>query len=204
MTGAGPSEQQQHTTRAEELPPPVSAVERANRMSAQNMLRSLVPLVVICVAFVGWLAFLRQDSQDPVRAIDPAPSVGRAAEYAAYPLEAPADLPEGFRATDTDVVATPETPGSPVTLRIDYVTPADDYAGYVTSDAPEAPEVAEVLDDAVPQGTVDVDGEQWTRATTTRDETVLSREVDGVTVLVTGSAGDEELRALAASVRPVR
>ncbi|RBY85254.1 DUF4245 domain-containing protein [Blastococcus sp. TF02A-26] len=203
MTGAGPSDQQQQTVPAEELPAPTSAVERANRMSAQNMLRSLAPLVVICVAFVGWLAFLRQDDRDPVRPIDPAPSIGRAAEYAAYPLEAPEDLPEGFRATDTDVTASPETPGSPVTLGIDYVTPADEYAVYVTSDDPDAPEVDDVLDGAENQGTVDVDGDEWTRATTTRDETVLFRELDGVTQLVTGSAGEDDLRTLAAAARPV-
>lgn len=201
MTGAGPSDQQQQTVPDEERPPPVSAVERANRMSSGNMLRSLAPLVVICLAFVGWLAFLRQDSDDPVHAIDAAPSVGRAAEYAAYPLEAPADLPEGFRPTDTDVTG---SPGSPVTLRIDYVTPADEYAGFVTSDDPEAPEVDDVLDGAQAEGTVDIDGREWTRSTTTRDETALSREADGVTVLVTGSAGEEELRTLAAAVRPVR
>jgi hypothetical protein len=199
MTGVGPSDQQQ-TVPAEELPPPVSAVERANRMSAGNMLRSLAPLVAICLAVVGWLAFLRQDADDPVRPIDPAPSIGRAAEFAGYPMEAPAGLPEGFRSTDTDVTG---GPGDPVTLRVDYVTPSDDYAAFVTSDDPEAPEVTDVLAGARVEGAVEIDGREWTRSITARDETALSREADGVTVLVSGSADDEELRVLAATVRPV-
>jgi hypothetical protein len=200
MTATGPTGQQPPGSSAEELPPPASAVERANRMSAANMVRSLVPLVVICLAIVGWLAFLRQDAYEPVRPIDPGPTVGRAAQFAGYPLEAPADLPEEYRATDTDLTG---SPGTPVTLRIDYVTPSEDYAGFVTSDDPEAPEVGDVLDGAEARGTVDIGGQEWARGTTQGGETVLSRQADGVTVLVSGSASDEELTAVAAAVRPV-
>ena len=200
MTVIGPSDQQQPGSPQEELPPPVSAVERANRMSAANMLRSLAPLVVICLAVVGWLAFLRQDADDPVRPIDPQPSIGRAAEYAGYPLEAPADLPEDYRPTDIDVTG---TPGTAVTLRIDYVTPSDEYAGFVTSDDPDAPEVDDVLAGAETGGTVEIGGQEWTRSTTQRGETALSREDGGVTVLVTGSGSEDELETVAAAVGPV-
>jgi hypothetical protein len=200
MTGAGPADQEQQSVPEEDPPPPVSAVERANRMSAGNMLRSLAPLVLICLAAVGWLAFLRDDEQDPVPPVDAAGTIGRAAEYASYDLEAPADLPEGYRVNDTDITG---TPGSPVTLGVDYLTPSDEYVGFVTSDDPDAPQVDDVLDEAEPQGTVEIGGQEWTRSTTARDETALSRQTDGVTVLVTGSADEEELRAVAAAVRPV-
>ena len=62
--------------------------------------------------------------------------------------------------------------------------------------------VASVLDGAEERGTVDIGGDRWTRSTTTDGETALSREADGVTVLVTGSATDEELRTVAEAVRP--
>lgn len=201
MTAVGPSDQhQQRGAAEEERPPAASAVQRANRMSAANMLRSLVPLVVICLAFVGWLAFLRQGDDDPVHPIDPSGSITRAAQYATYPLEAPADLPTGYRATDTDVTG---SPGAPVTLGVDYVTPSEEYAGFVTSDDPESPAVGDVLDGAQPQGTVQLAGRDWTRSTTRRGETALSREDGGVTVLVSGSAGEDELETVAAAVRPV-
>jgi hypothetical protein len=201
MTAVGPSDQQQQPgDRDEQLPPPVSAVERANRMSAGNMLRSLAPLVAICLAVVGWLAFIRQDAEDPVRTVDAAGTIGRVAEFAGYPLEAPVGLPDGYRPTDTDITG---TPGTPVTLRVDYVTPSDEYAGFVTSDDPEAPEVTDILDGAQDAATVDIGGRQWTRSSTERGETALSRQAGGVTVLVTGSADEDELETVAAAVRPV-
>jgi hypothetical protein len=49
---------------------------------------------------------------------------------------------------------------------------------------------------------VDVDGRSWTRSTTERGETALSRDDDGVIVIVSGSAPEEELEAVAAAVRP--
>ncbi|WP_409332467.1 DUF4245 domain-containing protein [Trujillonella humicola] len=201
MTATGPSEQQPPGP-AEELPPPSSAVERANRLSAANMLRSLAPLVLICLAVVAWLAFLRQDVRsDPVREVDPSGSIRAAAEIAAFPLEAPAGLPEGWRATDTDFEGS--GPGERVTFGIDYSTPSGDYALFLTSDDPQAGAVDAVLGGAGADGTADVGGREWTRSTTERGETALSRRDGDVVVLVTGDASDEELGTLAASVRPV-
>ncbi len=198
MTAAGPPDQHQQLA-PEELPPPPSAVERANRMTAVNMLRSLAPLVVLCLAVVGWLAFVRGDV-DPVREIDPTGSIRSAAGTASYELEAPADLPEGYRATDTDVEA---APGEAVTLGIDYSSPSESYVRFATSDDPEAAAVDDVLADAESDGAIDIGGREWTRATAQNGETVLYRQADGVTVLVTGDAGEEELETVAGAVRPV-
>lgn len=205
MTGSGPSSQQPPRTEeaadpgAEVLPPPVSAAERANRLSAANMLRSLLPLVVICLLVVGWQAF-RNNPDDPVREVDPTSQLRLAADRAVYPLVVPA-LDEGYRPTSvrTDAGTAPE--GAPVTVQLGYVTPAGDYAGYVVTDNPDA-EALDVLDGAAEQGAVEIDGEQWTESTTQRGETALSRVADGVTVVVTGSAGDGELRQVAEAVRP--
>ena len=49
---------------------------------------------------------------------------------------------------------------------------------------------------------MEIGGQTWTRSITEKDETALSREADGVTVVVTGSAKDEELETVAAAVEP--
>jgi Protein of unknown function (DUF4245) len=171
-------------------------------MSAGNMLRSLVPLVLICLALVGWMAF-RTSGQDPVREVDPATTISLAAARAGYPLVAPEGLPEGYRPTSARTDAGEAADGDPVTLEIGYLTPSQEFAGFVVSDDRRAEPVAGVLGEAEDAGTVDVDGATWTRSTTAGGETALSREAEGVTVLVTGSAPDDELAEVAAAVAPV-
>ena len=165
------------------------------------MLRSLVPLVLICLALVGWMAF-QQSDVDTVREVDPTSTVQLAAARAGYPVVAPAGLPEGYRSTSARTDAGTADAGDPVTLEVGYLTPSAEYAGFVVSDDAWADAVNDVLDGVQEQGTVDLGGQALTRGTTERGETVLSRTADGVTVLVTGSATDEELETVAGTVRP--
>lgn len=201
MTDAGPTSEQSRTP-AEATPPPVSpAIERANRMNAANMLRSLLPLVVICLLLVAWQSF-RSSGDVGVRTVDPSTTVQLAAARASYELLAPTGLDEGYRPTSARTDAGEAEAGDPVTLEIGYLTPSSEYAGFVVSDDARADAVDAVLGGAEEQGTVDVGEQAWTRGTTERGETVLSRTADGVTVLVTGSATDEELVTVAGAVRP--
>lgn len=207
MTGTGPTGQRPQRlddtsgARTGVAPPPSPAVERANRMSAANMLRSLLPLVVLCVAVAGWVSFQR-DTGDPVREVDPTGSLRLADDRASYDLRVPVGLDEGYRPTSVRTDAGRAAEGAPVTLQIGYVTPSEKFAGFVISDAPESEAVDLVLDGSTEQGKVALDGEQWTRSTTARGETALSLVADGVTVVVSGSAGDAELETVAAAVGP--
>ena len=185
-----------------QAPAPSPAVERANRMSAANMIRSLVPLVVICLLLVAWQAF-RTSNEDTVRDVDPASTVRLAAERAGYPVLAPGGLPEDYRPTSARTDAGFAAQGDPVTLEIGYLTPSQEFAGFTVSDDLRAEPVRTVLDGATEEEPVDVDGEPWTRLTTERGETALTREADGVVIIVTGSAADDELRTVAAAVAPV-
>ena len=199
MTAVDPSSQRPQQTSVEI--PPSPAAERAARFTAANMLRSLLPLVVICLVLVGWNAF-RTNPDDPVREVDPTSTVQLAAARAGYPVLAPSGLPEGYRPTSARTDAGGAQQGDPVTLELGYLTPSEEFAGFVVSDDARAAAVTSVLEDAEEQGTVELDGEVWTRSTTERGETALSRQVDGVTVLVTGSAPDEELETVATAVEP--
>jgi hypothetical protein len=203
MTGAGPTGHRPQSPEGTTPPTPApsAAIQRANRMNAANMFRSLAPLVVICLVIVGWTA-LRQSQDAGVRVVDPSSTVQLAAARASYALVAPQGLPDDFRTTSARTDAGEATEGDPVTLQIGYLTPEEEFAGFVVSDDPRAEAVAAVLDGATGDGTVDVDGTSWTRSTTEGGETALSRDDDGVIVIVSGSASEEELEAVAAAVRP--
>ena len=84
--------------------------------------------------------------------------------------------------------------GDPVTLEIGYLTPSEEFAGFVVSDDPGAGPVVDVVADAEEQGDVEIGGQTWQQVTTGRGETAFVREVDGVTVLSPGRRSDEELR----------
>jgi hypothetical protein len=111
-------------------------------------------------------------------------------------------LPSGYRPTSARTDADPDRAGEPVTLQIGYVTPSQEFAGFVVSDDRKAEAVTSVLDGAAQRGTVDLGGTTWTRSIDARGETVLSRRSGDVVVLVTGSASEQELEAVARAVRP--
>jgi hypothetical protein len=176
-------------------------MQRAARMSASNMVRSLAPLVLLCLVIVGFTA-LRQQPEERVQTVDPTSSVHLAAARASYPLQAPTGLDPRYLPTSARTNAGNASAGQPVTLEIGYLTPARKYAGFVESDDPGALPVRDVLSGATPHGSVAIAGTPWTRSTTSRGETALSHTVGRVTLLVTGSASDQELTAVVASLRP--
>ena len=175
---------------------------RAAKLNTANIIRSLLPLVLICVALVAWSSF-RQSSVDPVTEVDPSSSIRVSAERADYQVLAPVGLPDGYRPTSARTTASEAEDGEPVTLEIGYSTPAAEFAGFVVSDDADADPLRAVLDGAEGDEELTIAGERWTRTTTARGETALTREAGEATVLVFGSAPDEELTRVAAAVQPV-
>ena len=200
---SGPTDQRPQLPVEEGTAPP--APDRRSKQTFANMLRSLVPLVLIVLGVVWWTSFRQSPDVEPVKPIETATTVQLAANRAGYPLLVPTDLPRGYRPTSIRTDAGNAEEGDPVTLEIGYVTPSDQFAEYVVSDDPRADAVASLLGDATAAGDVQIGGDTWTRATRLHEreeETVLSRTEDGVTVVVSGSASDEELETVAGSVLP--
>lgn len=166
------------------------------------MVRSLLPLVLICLAVVWWTSFRQSADVQPVRTVDPTSTIDLAAARASYQLLVPKGLGKGYRPTSARTDAGNASQGDPVTLEIGYVTPSDEFAGFVVSDDRRADAVASVLDGAQEHGSVDVGGRSWTRSTTRRGETVLSLEDGVVIVAVSGSASEKELETVAGAVAP--
>jgi hypothetical protein len=181
--------------------PPPPAVDRSTRFTAANMVRSILPLVVICLVIVGWTAF-RQSGDQRVQTVDPSSTIQLAAARASYPVPAPAGLPDDYLVTSARTDAGKAEEGDPVTLEIGYLTPTEEFAGFVVSDDPGAGAIDDVVADAEEQGDVEIGGQTWQQLTTGRGETAFVREADGILVAVTGSASDEELRTVAAAVEP--
>jgi hypothetical protein len=201
MTDSGQTSSQVHEPQDGGEPTPSPAEGRAARFSAANMLRSLLPLVVICLLIVAWTTW-RQSGDERVQTVDPSSTIQLAAARADYPVLAPADVPDDYRVTSARTDAGKAEEGDAVTLEIGYLTPSEEFAGFVVSDDPGAGPVVDVVADAEQQGDVEIDGETWQQVTTERGETAFVRKADGVTVAVTGSASDDELRTIAAAVEP--
>ncbi|MGY1854844.1 DUF4245 domain-containing protein [Modestobacter sp. SYSU DS0290] len=172
-------------------------VDRMQRFTPANMVRSLLPLVVICLVIVGFTA-LRQNPEDPIREVAIAGTVERTATAAGHPLPVPQGLPDSWRPTSVR-----SNVQAPVILQIGWYTPGEEYAGFVVSDVPDAEALTDVLDDATGGTPTELDGETWQRLTSARGETVLTRTEGPSTVLVTGSASDAELEELAVAVEPL-
>jgi cytoskeletal protein RodZ len=204
MTGVGPTSERPHGPEGDAPEPAVNpAIQRAARMNAANMVRSLLPLVLICLAIVWWTSFRQSADVQPVREIDASSTIDLAAARASYPIVVPQGLEDGYRPTSARTDAGDAvSDGDPVTLEIGYVTPSDEFAGFVVSDDRRAEPLATVLDGAEQQGTVDLEGRSWTRSTAENGETVLSREDGGAIVAVSGSASEKELETVAAAVAP--
>jgi hypothetical protein len=200
MPEIGQQGQQPGSTAPSGAPAP-PAVDRMQRFTAANMIRSLLPLVLGCLIVVGITA-LRQNPDDPVREVDTTSAERAVSQLAGYPLLVPRGLSDGWRPTSVRTDAGQASSGDPVTLQIGWYTPGEDFAEYVVSDDAEAGALTDVLDGATRDGTQQVDGEAWQRLTTDRGETALTRTEGTATLLVTGSASDDELGTLAGSLEP--
>ncbi|WP_138760324.1 DUF4245 domain-containing protein [Modestobacter altitudinis] len=183
-----------------EVPAP-PAVERLQRFTAANMIRSLLPLVLGCLLVVGVTA-IRQNPDDPVREVDTSSAERAVSQLAGYQLLVPRGLSDDWRPTSVRTDAGQASPGDPVSLQIGWLTPAEEFAQYVVSDDPDTTALTDVLEDATEDGTEQVGGDTWQRVTTQRGETALTRTEGTATLVVTGSASDDELETLAGSLEP--
>src|SRR3954468_15292342 len=154
MTGVGPSGEQPSSVEDSRAAASNPAAQRAARMNAANMVRSLLPLVLICLAIVWWTNVRQSADVQPVRTVDPTSTVDLAAARASYPMVAPQGLGRGYRPTSARTDAGNASEGDPVTLEIGYVTPSDEFAGFVVSDDRRADPLATVLDGAHEVGSV--------------------------------------------------
>ena len=154
--------------------------------------------VVLAVVAVMVILTLRPHP-DPIKEVQTAPVVQRAAAQASFPVNAPTNLPDGWIPTSARWEPT-EASGDVPVLHLGYVTPSEQYAQVSQSTASSARYLAEQTDKALTTGSKDIAGSVW-QTFERKTRRSLVRSVGGVQTIVSGSAPWEELAILAASLQ---
>lgn len=175
------------------IPPPA----RRRSGGVADMVLSLAVLLAI-IAVV--LLVQQRGGGRAITVIDPSSAYAGARNVAAYPVRTPQGLPAQWRPTSARSDR-PET--GRLTLRVGFVTPEGEYAQLVESDLPAGQLLAAELSAGVrPSGSTLVGGQAWQQFPAPRQgDRAIARTDGGVTYLVSGSAGLDELRVLAGSLR---
>lgn len=177
-----------------------TAGRRRGRETVADMVRSL-GLVLAIVVVVFLIARPPASTSQRVRVIDYSSDVAQARAAAPYGVLAPAGLSTRWRATSSRAeVPSAGTPG-PVSLHIGFVTPADAYAAVAESNIEPTTFVADQTERAAPDGSEQVAGTTWERRRAEGGALSLVLSGAGRTVVVTGTAGLDELHELAAALR---
>lgn len=163
-------------------------------------MRDMVISLTFLLAIIAVVLFVQQPDGKAIKVIDPSSAYAGARNVAAYPVSTPQGLPGGWRATSARTER-PET--GRLTLRVGFVTPAGEYAQLVESDLPRDQLLAAELSAGErPTGSVLVGSESWQRFPAPRSgDRALVRTDGKITFVVSGSAGLEELKVLATSLR---
>lgn len=180
--------------------PTAGSTGRLGKLTAANMLRSMLPLVVMVLALAY---FCSPQDQDPVTEIDPSNSIRYAASLAEVDLPVP-ELEDTWCPTSVDVAVPADGQPGPVTLTIGYVTPTEEFARYVVSTDPTSELIDDLAHDAETVGRLTIANQSWTMLITSRGEMLYLRATGELRLVVTGSASEDELRTLAESLVPYR
>ena len=163
-----------------------------------DMVRSMA----VVLALVGVIVLVStRPHPDAVKVVETAPVVAMAAAQAEFPVVAPQNLPDGWRATSARWEPTERSADAPV-LHLGYVTPSEQYAQVSQSTATSPRYLAEQTGDGVSTGSKDIAGTVW-NTWENGDRRSLVRAVGADETIVSGTAPWEELAILAASLQPV-
>lgn len=169
----------------------------------RDMLWSLVPIVVLVLAFVYFCG-----PGDQVTRVDPATDVNSAAGVVPYQMHAPASLVDAWAPSSSVLLRDDSADESILGVSIGYVTPDDDFARFVISSEGRQATIDRALADASvrtdPDGTPTQLGDlSWVPVSTSAGRALVA-EGSGFVVVVSGTASYAELRELAGSVKPVQ
>ncbi|MDA2803169.1 DUF4245 domain-containing protein [Nocardiopsis suaedae] len=169
-------------------------------MSTYNRSQAAMgPMVLAMAIIVGILLLMalvvNWRTVEHIPSVDYAPHAQAMASEADFPVYAPEGLPEGWVPTSTNM----STDGG-ASWTVGFATPSDMHAEYlITGDAEAAASAAP----GEAGGTVEAGGLEWRHhaADSEGDRALLHEGGDGEFLVVSGSAGEEELERLAGSLQ---
>lgn len=169
-----------------------------------DMVRSLAVLLIPVLAFLAWYTVT---PDDPVEAIDWRAALAQARSEAPYPVLAPEGLPEGegfwiptrARWASAEQVVADDVGGNH--WMVGFLDPSEIYIALHQTDAPHIPTVQKLSREGVTDGERDINGQTWQQRVSEDDRTrTLVLEEDGLTTLVVGDTGYDQLAAFAGTL----
>jgi hypothetical protein len=157
--------------------------------SFSGMVGAMIVLVLVVALFVAFRAINRDQPEVEVDAVDYTRPAEFAREQARFPVLAPAELPEGWRATSVRF-----DNGRDQAWHVGFLTEADQYVGLEQADESARDLVGQFVDEDATEGDpVTVDGDEWESWSDEGGDIALVRETDEVTTLVVGTVDEKTL-----------
>jgi hypothetical protein len=212
------TEQPQPVPRRPDVAGPVAPAAKPRLLQdGRDMFWSIAPLVLACLVLAGMLGMCSFQAGGPGKGPAPdydAPAALQAdADALKIPIRLP-QLPDGWQSNSgsrkgIDGGRTDPASGQPVravSSTVGYLAPSGMYLALTQSNADEDKLVASINTDLYPTGTADVDGVKWVVYEGADDaEPVWTTQLDGPTgsaqIAITGAAGTDEYRTLAAATQ---
>lgn len=169
---------------------PVTRPSRGYGRSLGGMVGALISVMGL-IAFVWALTwFQHRAPANPAATVSYAPALVTARSEAPFHVVAPQPVPAGLRATSVSW----DGVGPIVLWQLGFVTPEQAFVGLYQGNGPAGKLIATNTPASQPGPPVTIRGVQWLTLTDpSRGETALVHTQKGVTVLVTGTAGEGRL-----------
>ncbi|MDX6310413.1 MAG: hypothetical protein QOI06_3459 [Nocardioidaceae bacterium] len=169
---------------------PVTRPSRGYGRSLGGMVGALISVMGL-IAFVWALSwFQHRTPANPAVTVRYGPVLATARSQAPFHVVAPEPVPPGLRATSVSW----DGVGPTVLWQLGFVTSQQAFVGLYQGNGPAAQLIAANTPATQPSAPVTIGGIQWLTLTNpSRGETALVHTQRGMTVLVTGTAGEAQL-----------
>ena len=165
--------------------------------SVAGMVGAMLVLLVVVAGFVAFRDFNRAEPENPVEAVDYQGPAEYARGEADFELLAPAELEDGWKATNVRF-----RNGRDPSWHLSFLTDEGRYVGLEQADDSAGSMVEEFVDEEAERGDdVVIDGKTWESWSDAGGDSALVREGDEITTLVVGTASPALLREFVQSLR---